>query len=233
VLCRLHNPRIIESSGLVDHGPLLFTTNDSGDGPYLYGVTKAGCRTAVITTYASGSPSDVEALAPGPHGSVWVGDIGDNQARRDSVAVYHVRERGLPRQVNAPRYTLVYPDGPHNAEALLIRPHSGRLYIATKSSGGGGIYRAPKHLSRHHVNVLHRVASDPVLVTGGDFAPNGKHFVLRTHNWAYFYKKIGGRAHAVRLPDERQGEAIGYDRGSGSVRLASEGLYQPIWRVLR
>jgi hypothetical protein len=231
VLCRLHNPRIIESSGLVDQGPLLFTTNDSGDGPYLYGVTKAGCRTAVITTYASGSPSDVEALAPGPHGSVWVGDIGDNQARRDSVAVYHVRENGLPRQVNAPRYPLVYPDGPHNAETLLASPETDRLYVVTKTFFGGTVYAAPTRLSADHVNRLRKVAAVPGLVTDGAFMPDGHHVLLRTYGTATLFSFPGFRPlGTVRLPHQRQGEGLAVSP-SGQLYLSSEGLEAPVLEV--
>jgi hypothetical protein len=233
----VQDPQIHEASGIsrsTYQRTLAWLHNDSGDGPRFFAVGASGLTKAVFTVRGVHA-RDWEDMAAGPRHHLWFGDIGDNRQQRDDISVIRVREPKYmrSRSVRGTVFTLRYADGPHNAEALLIRPHSGRLYIATKSSGGGGIYRAPRHLSKHHVNVLHRVASDPVLVTGGDFAPNGKHFVLRTHNWAYFYKRIGGRANAVRLPDERQGEAIGYDRGSGSVRLASEGLYQPIWRVLR
>jgi len=231
VLCRLHNPRIIESSGLVDHGPLLFTTNDSGDGPYLYGVTKAGCRTAVITTYASESPSDVEALAPGPHGSVWVGDIGDNQARRESVAVYHVRERGLPRQENAPRYTLVYPDGPQDAETLLASPDTGRLYVVTKAFTGGTVYAAPARLSADHVNRLRKVAEVPGYVTDGAFMSDGHHVLLRTYGTATLFTFPGFRPlGTVRLPQQRQGEGLAVSP-SGRLYLSSEGIEAPVLEV--
>ncbi|HET7357117.1 MAG TPA: hypothetical protein VFJ09_10635 [Nocardioidaceae bacterium] len=231
VLCRLHNPRIIESSGLVDHGQLLFTTNDSGDGPYLYGVTKAGCRTAVITTYASESPTDVEALAPGPHGSVWVGDIGDNQARRSSIAVYHVRERGLPRQVDAPRYTLVYPDGPHDAETLLASPDSGRLYVVTKALLGGAVYAAPARLSAAHANRLRKVAEVSGLVTDGAFLPDGQHVLLRTYGTVTLFSFPGFRPlGTARLPQQRQGEGLAVSP-SGQLYLSSEGIEAPVLEV--
>lgn len=231
VLCQLHDPRIIESSGLVDHGPLLFTTNDSGDGPYLYGVTKAGCRTAVITTYSADRPSDVEALAPGPHGSVWVGDIGDNQARRDSVAVYHVREQGLPRQEHAPRFTLAYPDGPHNAETLLASPDTGRLYVVTKAFTGGTVYAAPPRLSAGHVNQLREIAEVPGLVTDGTFLPDGRHVVLRTYGTATVFTFPGFRPlGTVRLPRQRQGEGLAVSP-RGHLYLSSEGVETPVLEV--
>ena len=231
VLCELRNPRIIESSGLVDHGPLLFTTNDSGDGAYLYGVTKAGCRTAVITTYSSDRPTDVEALAPGPHGSVWAGDIGDNQARRSSVAVYQVREKGLPRKEDAKRYTLVYPDGPHNAETLLASPDTGRLYVVTKAFLGGTVYAAPAQLSAAHANQLRKVAEVPGLITDGAFLPDGRHLLLRTYGTATLFTFPGFQPlGTVRLPRQRQGEGLAVSP-RGHVYLSSEGQGAPLLEV--
>ena len=60
-------------------------------------------------------PYDAEDLAAGPDGSLWVGDIGDNDQRRSTVAVIVVPPRGEPVL-----HRLTYPDGPHDAEALLV-----------------------------------------------------------------------------------------------------------------
>ena len=40
---------------------------------------------------------------------------------------------------------LRYPDGPHNAEAMLVDPRTGDLVIITKVATGGpaGVYTAP------------------------------------------------------------------------------------------
>jgi hypothetical protein len=126
-----------------------------------------------------------------------------------------------------------YSDGPHNAEALLVRPHTGRVYVVTKVARGGTIYQAPRHLSARRINVLRPVAHAPALVTGGDFAPGGGRFVLRTYQRAFFYSRLKGRPQVVTLPPEHQGEAIGFTRRGNAVKVAREGLDQPIWRVAR
>ena len=105
--------------------------------------------------------------------------------------------------------------------------------VVTKVAGGGRIYQAPRHLSARRINVLRPIAPAPALVTGGDFAPSGHRFVLRTYNRAYFYSRLKGRPQVVTLPSERQGEAIGFTRRGSAVKVASEGLDQPIWRVAR
>ena len=41
-------------------------------------------------------------------------------------------------------YRLRYPDGPRDAETIMVDPVDGRLYLATKSiAGDGTLYAAP------------------------------------------------------------------------------------------
>ena len=55
-----------------------------------------------------------------------------------------------------------YADGrSHNAEALLVHPKTGRLYVVTKNSSGGAVYRAPAQLRTGAVNILTKVADAP------------------------------------------------------------------------
>ena len=68
---------------------LVVTTNDSGDTGRLFTVDPRTGQTTKVTQW-SDDPTDVEALAPAGDGLVWVGDIGDNTARRDSVSVISI-----------------------------------------------------------------------------------------------------------------------------------------------
>ncbi|HET6813152.1 MAG TPA: hypothetical protein VFJ69_03970, partial [Actinomycetota bacterium] len=154
VALRLEDPRILESSGLAlsrRHPAVLWTHNDSGGGPELYAVGSDG-RTLATLTLAGAEARDWEALAPGRDDrgrpALLVGDIGDNQDLWPEVAVYRVTEPARLRDATVPavRYRLRYADGPRDAEALLVDPRSNRLYVATKSSDGGGLYRAPARL---------------------------------------------------------------------------------------
>lgn len=235
--CTVHDHRIDEASGIsrsTYHRDLVFLHNDSGDRPRFFAVGRSG-RTKAVFRVRDAPARDWEDMAAGPDHTLWFGDTGDNAVSRDDISVIRVREpRSLQsRSVPGKVFRFQYADGPHNAEALLVRPHSGRLYVVTKSTDGAGIYRAPRKLSGNQVNVLTRIASVPLLVTGGDFAPNGRHFVLRTYNDAYLYRKLGGRSTLVRLPEQQQGEAIGFTRGGDAMKVASEGVDQPIWRVAR
>jgi hypothetical protein len=220
---------ITESSGLVDAGRLMYTMNDSGHGPVLYAVDKRTGDTVATTTYTTDKVSDVEALAPGSRGTIWAGDIGDNNADRDSVSVYRVAPAAPT--VTAPRFGLVYPGGPRNAETLLADPVTGRLYVVSKSLRGGTVYAAPPTLRRDRLNRLSAVAEVPGLVTDGSFFPDGRHVILRTYGSASLYSFPGfRRLGTVWLPAERQGEGIAVGP-QGRIYLSSEGAYSPVLRV--
>jgi hypothetical protein len=218
---------VYESSGLVDRGRLVWTNNDSGDDAVLYGVDARTGRTVRRTTYAS-SVEDVEAIAPGRGGVIWAGDIGDNRADRHDVSVYRVTPGGSGA---APRYRLQYPDGPHNAEALLVQPRTQRVLVVSKSPFGGTVYAAPLPLREDTENRLRVFAHVAGLVTDGTFFPDGRHVLLRTYGTASVYtfpafELVG----TVTLPAQPQGEGISMSR-TGRVLVSSEGADTDVLRV--
>jgi hypothetical protein len=225
------DPDVFESSGLVDTGRLVVTTNDSGDTARLFGVDPDDGRTVAVTTYADDA-TDVEALAPGPGDTVWVGDIGDNRRNRPSVDLYEVpAPAGGERSVSAPRFRIAYPDGPRDAETLLVQPRSGRVFVVSKSVFGGTVYAAPSDLSASGVNRMRRFATVAGLVTDGAFFPDGRRVVLRGYGSASVYTFPDfGLVGTVRLPRQRQGEgvAVGPD---GRVLLSSEGSHADVLQV--
>ena len=196
---------IAESSGLVDAGDVVHTVNDSGSGPVLYTVDVSTGATTGRTTYTDGEVVDVEALAPGRDRTVWVGDIGDNAASRDSVSLYRVR----PGQGGAARLDLTYPDGPRDAEALLAHPRTGRLFVVSKTVFGGTVYAVPAGAAPGETTTLREFARVTGLVTDGAFLPDGRHVVLRSYGTATVYSFPGFEPRGtVALPEQRQGEAI-------------------------
>lgn len=231
---------ITESSGLARSTysrPVLFTHNDSGDSARVFAVSKAG-RTRAVLRLRGASAVDWEDISTGPEHSVWVGDIGDNGRSREKITVYRFTEpKRLPRRgrsvkVATKKYTFTYPDRPRDAEALLVHPRTGRLFIVTKSAEGDpGIYRAPKKLSRSSTNTLKRIADAPLKITAGTFSPDGKTRVLSSYTTAYTYRKFTGRPASVTLPTRRQGESLEVNRRGTEVLLGSEGEKSPVLAI--
>jgi hypothetical protein len=178
---------------------------------------------------------DVEAISMGPDGDLYVGDIGDNlNGAWPQVYLYRFPEpRHLVDQtVDVTRYTVRYADGPRNAEALMVQPKTGRVYIASKNEDGGHLYEGPAHLSASGVNVFHRIADVP-WVTDGAFSPDGSRLVLRGYFWASAFRWSGDRPHKigdVDLPMQPQGESVAFTPDGRALMYGSEGKDSAVWK---
>jgi hypothetical protein len=237
VVLTLQDPTIEESSGLAvsqRHDGVLWTHNDGGAVAQVLAVDRTG-QTVARVTLAGIDPYDPEALAPGtgPDGEpvLYLGDIGDNDRDRPDVSVFRFDEpEDLTDQtVGAQWYRFTYPDGPHDAEALLVDPQ-GRLLVATKGISGQGLYRAPRRLVTQDqgTNRLTRIAGVPTLVTDGAYLPDGR-FVLRTYSAAFVYDRPGHQVAVEELPGQLQGESVAVD--GDRLLIGSEGAHSEVLAV--
>ncbi|MFI9494119.1 WD40 repeat domain-containing protein [Streptomyces halstedii] len=236
----IKDPRITESSGLAAsriHPGVYWTHNDSDDGPFVFAVdSRTGETVATITMRGIGEPRDVEAISLGPDGNLYVGDIGDNlDGSWDHVWIYRFPEpkRLADATVQATQFDVTYADGPRNAEALMVHPKTGRVYIASKKEDGGGLYEGPKELATGRNNVFRRVGEVP-WVTDGAFSPDGRHLVLRSYFSARGYEFENGRLgadHAVVVPFQRQSESVTYTADGSAMMFGSEGKNSRVVRV--
>jgi hypothetical protein len=246
-MCRADGPvaRLVElpeASGLALSQRIpghLWTHNDS-DEPILFILDSRGSVTGRVQV-AGATVVDWEAVAVGPCPSgscVFVGDIGDNNARRDRITVYRLPEpAGANTAVPAEAFHATYPDGPHDAETLLVAP-DGVIYIVTKGSTGPvALYRFPRSPSGTSVR-LERVGAlrsagrvaDHQEITDGAVSPDGARVVLRTHHALLFYRTaelLAGNWREEQIADltpvaEPQGEGVTLGPDN-SVYLSGEG----------
>ncbi|MET7645625.1 WD40 repeat domain-containing protein [Streptomyces sp. NPDC005426] len=236
----IEDPRITESSGLAAsraHPGIYWTHNDSDDGPYVFAVdSRTGRTVARITMKGVGAPRDVEAISLGPDGNLYVGDIGDNlNGSWDHVWIYRFPEPKELRDaiVRATQFDVKYADGPRNAEALMVHPKTGRVYIASKNEEGGGLYEGPAKLSTGGDNVFRRVGEVP-WVTDGAFSPDGTELVLRSYFSARGYAFAHGRLgedYPVESPLLGQAESVTYTADGSALMYGSEGAQSDVVRV--
>ena len=247
VQCQLPGPTVrvpglSEGSGLALSQRVpgrLWTHNDSGK-PVLFALDTRGVVTGTIAI-SGAKVGDWEAIAVGPCGAgtcLYIGDIGDNNARREHITIYRVPEpdavSGTVKVAEALHAT--YPDGPHNAETLLVGG-DGRLHIVTKEEkGAAGIYRFPTALKPGVTSELERVGSpsskpgDQSRITDGAVSPDGQWAVLRTRSSLTFYRAsdlLAGQWRAASRVDlaplkEPQGEGVALGNDA-TVFLAGEG----------
>lgn len=233
VVLTIVDPALAESSGLAAsgaHSGVVWTHNDGGAAAQVVALDPTGDSVATVTL-AGIDPYDPEALAPGPGDTLWLGDLGDNLGERPDVSVFEFPEpdRVTDQTVSARWYRFRYPDGPHDAEALLVAP-DGRVMVATKELSGAGLYRAPRDLVTQDVgtNELTRVATAPALVTDGAYLPDGR-FVLRTYTAVYLYDRPGHQIGFAGLPPQPQGESIAAD--GDRLLVGSEGVHSTVLAV--
>lgn len=171
--------------------------------------------------------------------TLFLGDIGDNGHSRDAIAVWVAAEPD-PRVDGALaplRMELTYPDGPHNAETLLVDPVTFDLYIVTKvSSGRASVYvkRAPHDtLGPFVLEALGDRQTLELTATGGDVSPDGSLVAVRDYtSTARIFVRDGYRPLEdafdqapceIGIHDEQQGEAIGFTPDGAGVVTVSEG----------
>lgn len=232
-VCRFSDPRFDEISGMTysqRHANVLYLHNDSSGGPRIYAVDSRTCRTLATLTIDGITARDLEAIGSGRDRQgrpvLWVADIGDNLDSWPEVRVHRVREPRVlrDRTVTARTYRFTYPDRPHNAEALLADPSSGRLWIVTKQSARGTIYALPDRLRADRINVARAVRRVGAFVTDGAVSPDGTRFALRDYVDAEVFAGLppGGQPTTLYLPLQLQGEAMTWTPDGSALLVAGE-----------
>jgi hypothetical protein len=229
---RIDDDRVRESSGLAvsrTHPGLAYTVNDSGDDARVLVLSMRDGSVVGETTLSGARADDFEALSPAPGGRLVVGDIGDNDAERDSVEVYVVAEPDAGDHEVRPRtVSLTYPGGPRDAEALVADGRN--VYLVSKELVGG-VYAAPVLGSARNSLTLRRVATAPSIVTDAALLPDGD-VVLRGYYRGFLVQLPGWRVRtSFTLPRVEQGETVASAVHGREVYVGSEGLDSPVYRV--
>ncbi len=252
-LAKLKEPTVAEASGLAfarTRPGVWFTHNDSGGEPALYAFTLDGTYLGAHPVQGA-SNRDWEDLAAGPcptgdERCLYIADIGDNKHVRSEIAVYAVAEpaAGQPAALMATWHARYPgPDGPKNAETLLVHPLTGRLYLVTKDkTGSAEVYRfaaqpseGPAPLERIAGLQFHGPTSTERKTTAGDWRDDGAAVVIRTYAqaWEWISDPQRPEAHwdqpprGVDLKREQQGEAIAYTP-EGELLTCGEGVPMPL-----
>jgi hypothetical protein len=223
---------LVEISGIASsraHENVLWAHNDSGDTARVFAMDTAGAHIASFE-FVAVPAVDWEAMGVGPgpdEGTsyLYMGDIGDNNRVREEITVYRAPEPPVSAEGDTPvppnimefdALTLRYPDGAHDAEALMIDPVSGDLIIVTKNiaSGTGLVFRADGQAGAGAVQPLERVAEIdfsalrsqinvpegapnlvaglPHIPTAGDITQDGSLVTIRTYGGIFIWTREEG-----------------------------------------
>ena len=258
---KVDDARLDESSGVCfskRFSGSLWTHNDSGDTARVFLIGPGGTVRAEVPLQGA-TNRDWEDIAYAK-GWVYCADIGDNDAKYSGLTVYRFREsavqldkadakRHLCPPVACEKSTLAYPDGPRDAETLLVRP-DGVLMIASKGFAGSTIYATPQPFKAGASMILQPVGQfvfptdegwRGTLATSGDLAPDGKHVVIMTYKRLYQWTLPAGKdawhkvwqttPRSYLLPDLRQAEGVCYAPDGRSWWITSEKSPMPLLQV--
>jgi hypothetical protein len=260
---------ISESSGLVASRRTpgaYWTHNDSGDGPFIYSFDTRGDTLGIFrVTGALARDWEDISIGPGPQPDtsyLYIGDIGDNNDVRQDVVVYRVPEPELTADTRkltkakpgttepAEAIRLRYPDGPHDAEALLVHPVTGHIYIVIKLLiADPAVFEAAppfpsgKTITMTRIGTVHVPSLFGGVVTGGSVSPDGQRVALcdyfqgyelvlppRSNNFNDIWKQ---RMIGFDLGKRKQGESIAYRLDGKALLATSEGRRSPVVQVVR
>lgn len=233
-----------ETSGVAvsrAHPRVIWTHNDSGNEPEVSFLGLSGGLAGQVRV-AGVRLIDWEdmSLAPCDSGScLYVGDIGDGQARRREIAVLRFPEPDPTSGTvaRAERFPARYPDGARDAEAMFVLP-SGQIHLVTKGRTGGiALFRYPLPLTPDRTVTLESVrvlaeGAQPLdrQVTGASASPDGSRVAIRTYRYVQIWRTaalLGGEPTPDLVVDlghlgEPQGEAVAL-LDNGTLVLTSEG----------
>ncbi|MGU3433386.1 hypothetical protein ACNHUS_10245 [Actinomycetes bacterium M1A6_2h] len=232
-----------ELSGTTELGAFLYGMGDSGADDRVAEMDPATC--AVVRWIPNPvDPYDVEDLSHYGN-SLWLADIGDNDSIRSTVALTRLD----PADGSGELHRLTYPDGPHDAETLLIGSDGVPVIVTKVPSGVSGIYSAgvpvdrlaspgPTALTRvGEVRLTATTTSGgppliqgSLLVTGGAVSADGTVVALRTYTDLYLYSApdanvlsalMSGPTKQIPLPEQPQGESLAFT-ANGDLLIGSE-----------
>ncbi|HSU36490.1 MAG TPA: hypothetical protein VLJ88_12605 [Propionibacteriaceae bacterium] len=187
------------------------------------------------------------ATGPCPSGScLFAGDIGRSNGKPNppsTFAVYRVPEPDLAAGEDSGVLTgdwfrFRYPDGAHNAEALMVHPDTGVIYVITKEmSGRSGVYTFPDPLpapSPTTITTLTKVATLQVPIWTGSAAdthaatwyaqvtaaaihPGSNRLLVRTPYRVWEYRGTDGDSFQTALEADPVALTVPADEGQGEA----------------
>lgn len=245
------SPRLVESSGVAvsrAYPDVLWSHNDSGDGPYLYATDRRGTDRGRLLV-AGAFAIDWEDMARGPcplpsaPTCLYFADTGDNLEIRPFVTVYAIPEPEPPENAGDTLGTtraaavlhLRYPDGAHDVEGIYVSPRDTALYLVSKGYKGGTairVYRvdrrgwSPRDTAGVAVATLVQTLDITPnqeagrVITGATVRRDGRLVALRTYNEIYlFYSGVGGR---LTPAAEQSCSIAGIDTGGEAIAFDSD-----------
>src|SRR5437660_6321296 len=200
LVARISDLRIKESSGVVAsrrYADVFWTHNDGG-GPkkqVLYAIDRKGNTRASFPVIGV-TLHDWEDLAIDSAGHLYIGDIGNNNGKRDALAVYKIKEpnpQGGAERISPKRvWNLRFPGAPFDCESLFVWKDDGYVVSKVFNNARAQIFRFPlKETNRTLTLELVATTKIESPVTGADISADGTLLGLVAKDGAYVFRIDG------------------------------------------
>lgn len=238
VVSTIDDDRITESSGLAvstKYDDLAYTINDRGNHPTIYAIKVSTGDVVGVADVGDLDVQDTESIAVDEQGTLWLGDLGDNDHERDDVSIISFPEPGpgTHHVESADRYAVAYPDGATDVEGMLVQPTTDQVFLVSKNRDGmGTIFALPDLTPGATVTAEDLNVEAPRAVTDATFTHDGRWALLRTNTEVWVYDPTTWKpVRSFKTPKLDQGESIAVERDNRTLLLGSEGENSPIIRV--
>ncbi len=235
------DPALNEASGIADskaNPGYLWVEQDSGNPPDLTLLQHNGTvlKPVHLANAVNRDWEDI-VLSSGPIAGkqyLYIAETGDNLLQYDDYAIYRLEEPAAATDTvqQVDRIAFFYPDGSHNAEAILVDPDTKDIYIITKTDLHSKLFKLTYPYSTKVMNEVTEVGTLPYnYAVSAALAPNGRELVVKTYEAIYHYTRAAGESIIqtlskpyVSLPyqQEPQGEAIVFDNNDSGYYTLSE-----------
>jgi len=207
LVARISDMRIKESSGIVASHRYtnLYWTHNDGGGPkkqVLYAINRGG-NTRAFFSVIGVTLHDWEDIAIDDAGHLYIGDIGNNESKRDTLAVYEIDEpnpQARTGDVSPKRvWNLKFPQAPFDCESLFVWKDYGYVVSKVFDKAHAQIFRFPLKDTNAPLT-LELVATTKIEspVTGADISADGTLLGLVAKNGAYVFRIDGDVARATK-----------------------------------
>lgn len=259
---KLECKELTESSGVaasLGNPDLVWTHNDSGGKPRLYLMSRTKGKLHAVYEVKDAANIDWEDMCSftlAGKNYLAVGDIGDNQRRREYVEICILEEPSIADTAQAntlespipiaiqATLRVRYPDGAYDCEALAFDPQQKCFILLTKELLTCRVMEVPIDLEllkdtsgqKAECRASRLQAFSLAMITGADVCPQTRQLVVCNYGAAYIFQpasedtKLWNAKSMKRLdaPKRQQGEAIAF-AGPKRLLYTSEASPAPLW----
>ncbi|WP_044172160.1 hypothetical protein [Flectobacillus major] len=211
----IQNKALDEASGIIasyTNPGMLWVHNDSGDSNRIFLIDNKGQGTKEF--YLEGATNrdweDIAITKFDDGNYLYIADIGDNNAQYPSCTIYRVLEPNTSSQTvqASSKITLtgvkainfVYPDGPRDAECMMIDHATKDIYILSKRENKQRLYRLKypqSYTQTTTAEFVEEVSFSTAInqlfyITAGDISPDNQEILVRNYGQIFHWRRKTG-----------------------------------------